>query len=66
MAVQDNLQTPAAPIAKRVAACLKEITGTDVPTGALDITLYRDDIMRGDGGGQPVVRSAESPFDLDG
>ena len=25
---------------------MREITGDDVPTGALDITLYRDDLMR--------------------
>ena len=32
------------PIAKRLARAIKEITGHDVPTGALDITLYRDDL----------------------
>ena len=31
------------PIARRIAKQLHEITGSDVPTGALDITLYRDD-----------------------
>ena len=34
------------PIAARLAAELKTIAGVDVPTGALDITLYRDDLMR--------------------
>ena len=34
------------PIARRIAKQLHEITGSDVPTGALDITLYRDDLMR--------------------
>ena len=34
------------PIAARLAAQLRALTGTDVPTGTLDITLYRDDLMR--------------------
>ena len=38
------------PLAKRIAAALKSISGDDVPVGALDITLYRDDLMRADGG----------------
>ena len=33
------------PLAKRLAHVLNEITGCRVPTGALDITLYRDDLM---------------------
>ena len=43
----------------------REITGHDVPTGALDITLYRDDLMRHAVGPQPVVRSTEIPFSID-
>lgn len=61
-----GIRTRGVPIAKRIAKCLKEITGADVPTGMLDITLYRDDLMRHDVGPQPVVRSTEIPFDLDG
>jgi pyrimidine operon attenuation protein / uracil phosphoribosyltransferase len=37
----------------------------DVPTGALDITLYRDDLMRHTVGTQPVVRSTEISFSID-
>ena len=33
------------PIAERLAKTIKEISGVEVPTGALDITLYRDDVM---------------------
>ena len=33
------------PLARRLARRLHEITGHEVPTGALDITLYRDDLM---------------------
>jgi pyrimidine operon attenuation protein / uracil phosphoribosyltransferase len=53
------------PLARRIAAELRSITGQDVPTGALDITLYRDDLMRNAVGPQPVVRSTDIPFDID-
>jgi pyrimidine operon attenuation protein/uracil phosphoribosyltransferase len=53
------------PIARRLATQLLEITGSQVPTGALDITLYRDDLMRQAVGPQPLVRSTDIPFDLD-
>ncbi len=53
------------PLAARIAAALKDLTGTDVPTGALDITLYRDDLMRHAVGPQPVIRSTEIPFSID-
>jgi len=32
------------PIAARLAAALHDLTGVSVPTEALDITLYRDDV----------------------
>ena len=53
------------PIAERLAAELSALSGTRVPTGALDITLYRDDLMRHAVGPQPVVRRTEIPFSLD-
>jgi pyrimidine operon attenuation protein/uracil phosphoribosyltransferase len=53
------------PLARRVAAQLQRISGSDVPTGALDITLYRDDLMRQMVGPQPLVRSTDIPFDID-
>jgi pyrimidine operon attenuation protein/uracil phosphoribosyltransferase len=40
-------------------------TRIDIPTGALDITLYRDDLMRHAVGAQPVVRSTDIPFSID-
>jgi pyrimidine operon attenuation protein/uracil phosphoribosyltransferase len=54
------------PIAGRLAADLRQIAGVDVPTGALDITLYRDDLMRTSVAPQPVVRRTEIPFSIDG
>ena len=54
------------PIATRIAAQLREISGVEVPTGALYITLYRYDLMRHQVGPQPVVRRTEIPFSIDG
>jgi pyrimidine operon attenuation protein/uracil phosphoribosyltransferase len=53
------------PLARRLADALKKISGEDVPTGALDITLYRDDLMRQQVGPQPLVRKTEIPFSID-
>ena len=53
------------PIAARIAAELKRQTGVDVPVGALDITLYRDDLMSHAVGPQPVIRRTEIPFSID-
>lgn len=53
------------PIARRLARALTEITGDEVPTGALDITLYRDDLMGHAAGTQPIVRKTEIPFSID-
>ena len=33
-------------LAERMAATLSSISGVDVPVGALDVTMYRDDIRR--------------------
>ncbi|MEQ1898091.1 MAG: bifunctional pyr operon transcriptional regulator/uracil phosphoribosyltransferase PyrR [Vicinamibacterales bacterium] len=52
-------------LARRIAQALKDITGQDVPTGSLDITLYRDDLMRLTVGPQPLVRLTEIPFSID-
>jgi pyrimidine operon attenuation protein/uracil phosphoribosyltransferase len=60
-----GVRTRGVPIARRVARALREITGGDVPTGALDITLYRDDLMRHAVGPQPVVRRTEIQFSID-
>jgi pyrimidine operon attenuation protein/uracil phosphoribosyltransferase len=60
-----GIRTRGVPIARRIARALKEISGDDVPTGALDITLYRDDLMRHAVGPQPLVRRTEIPFSID-
>ncbi|MDO8661699.1 MAG: bifunctional pyr operon transcriptional regulator/uracil phosphoribosyltransferase PyrR [Candidatus Omnitrophota bacterium] len=49
-------------LAQRLASCIKNIEGTEVVTGALDITLYRDDLALASG--VPVVRKTEIDFDI--
>jgi pyrimidine operon attenuation protein / uracil phosphoribosyltransferase len=60
-----GIRTRGVPIARRIAQSLREITREEVPTGALDITLYRDDLMRHAVGPQPLVRRTEIPFSID-
>jgi pyrimidine operon attenuation protein/uracil phosphoribosyltransferase len=60
-----GIRTRGVPLAARLRANLKEITGDDVPVGALDITLYRDDLMRHAVAPQPLVRRTEIPFSID-
>jgi pyrimidine operon attenuation protein/uracil phosphoribosyltransferase len=52
-------------LAKRLARVLEQITKHALRTGALDITLYRDDVMRHTVGPQPLVRRTEIPFSID-
>lgn len=60
-----GIRTRGVPLAKRLAASVREITGVDVPVGSLDITLYRDDLMRHAVGPQPVVRLTDIKFSID-
>jgi pyrimidine operon attenuation protein/uracil phosphoribosyltransferase len=60
-----GIRSRGVPLAARIARELKQLSGTDVPTGALDITLYRDDLMRSAVGPQPVIRRTEIPFSID-
>ncbi len=59
-----GVRTRGVPIAARIAAKLAAILGEPVPVGALDITLYRDDL--GDGNRWPVLLGTEIPFGVDG
>src|SRR6266850_341418 len=60
-----GIRTRGVHIARRLARTLREITHHDIPTGVLDITLYRDDLMRHAVGPQPVIRRTEIPFSID-
>ena len=60
-----GIRTRGVPIARRLGRTLDQITKEAVDTGALDITLYRDDLMRHPVGPQPLVRRTEIPFSID-
>jgi len=59
-----GLRTRGVTLAARLADRIAAIDGTKVPVGALDITLYRDDLgLKGD---QPQVRGTDIPFPVKG
>jgi pyrimidine operon attenuation protein/uracil phosphoribosyltransferase len=60
-----GIRTRGVPLARRLASGIRGLSACDVPTGALDITLYRDDLMRHAIGAQPLVRSTDIPFSID-
>lgn len=51
-------------IAEKLADKIKDIVGKRPPVGALDITLYRDDLTQVSE--QPIVRATEIAFDIEG
>lgn len=58
-----GIRTRGAPLADRIAAAIADFEGVDLPSGALDVALYRDDVAL------RSPRSLESttvPADLDG
>lgn len=57
-----GVHTRGIPLAARLAAKLEELEGVAIPTGMLDITLYRDDLS--EISHQPVIRETHVPFDL--
>jgi pyrimidine operon attenuation protein / uracil phosphoribosyltransferase len=59
-----GIRTRGVPIARRLAQLLAQLGGADVPVGAVDIALHRDDIGRA--ARWPVLRGTEIPFDVDG
>ena len=60
--------TRGAPLARRIAENVRHFEGLEIPVGALDITLHRDDrealgALRGE---YPEVRGSHIPFDVTG
>lgn len=51
-------------LAERLRALIGELEGTAPPLGAVDISLYRDDVFRGLP--RPVIGPTELPFELSG
>ncbi|OGK87891.1 MAG: bifunctional pyr operon transcriptional regulator/uracil phosphoribosyltransferase [Candidatus Rokubacteria bacterium GWC2_70_16] len=59
-----GIKTRGVTLAERIAEKIAAIEGARPPVGALDITLYRDDLrLKAE---QPVVRGTEIPFPLKG
>ncbi len=59
-----GIRTRGLSLAERLVVMLREILQKDIPLGALDITLYRDDLS--ELAGSPIVRPTEIPFSLKG
>lgn len=58
-----GIRTRGAPLAERIAAAIASFEGETVPSGALDVTLYRDDVaLRG----PRNLEATTVPGDLDG
>src|SRR5439155_22351395 len=51
-------------IADRIAQAIAAIEKVELPRGIVDITLYRDDLSRGDQ--MPQIRGTEIPFAIEG
>jgi pyrimidine operon attenuation protein / uracil phosphoribosyltransferase len=59
-----GVRTRGVPLAQRLAQELTLLANDEVVVGAVDITLYRDDLGRGRR--WPVLRGTEIPFPVDG
>jgi pyrimidine operon attenuation protein/uracil phosphoribosyltransferase len=59
-----GIRTRGVPLAHRLAREFARLLDVEVAVGAVDITLYRDDL--GQAQRWPVLRGTEIPFNLDG
>lgn len=59
-----GVRTRGVPLAQRLAALIREAAGQAPPVGALDITLYRDDLTTI--APNPVIQGTEIPCSIDG
>ena len=59
-----GMHTRGVPLAKRLAANMEELEGLKLPVGALDISLYRDDLASLNP--QPTVQRTDIPVNIDG
>jgi pyrimidine operon attenuation protein / uracil phosphoribosyltransferase len=58
-----GIRTRGAPLADRLASAIAAFEGVDLPSGALDVTLYRDDVsLRG----PRNLEATTVPADIDG
>jgi pyrimidine operon attenuation protein / uracil phosphoribosyltransferase len=65
-----GIHTRGVTLADRLHELIQQFTGTVVPTGALDVTFYRDDVTvhtdRRPGPGHPAERMTRLDFPIDG
>ena len=59
-----GMRTRGVPLARRLAANIEDFEKLRIPVGALDISLYRDDLSSLDL--KPVVQRTDIPTDVDG
>ncbi|MFC1915693.1 bifunctional pyr operon transcriptional regulator/uracil phosphoribosyltransferase PyrR [Chloroflexota bacterium] len=59
-----GMRTRGVPLAKRLAANIENFEKSRIPVGALDFSLYRDDISYPDL--QPIVQRTDIPANIDG
>ncbi len=59
-----GMRTRGVPLAYRLAQAIRQFEGAEVPVGALDIGLYRDDLPYL--GTRPALRPSDIPTDIDG
>ena len=61
-----GIHTRGAFLAHRLHAALAELTGAELPIGAIDISFYRDDVGSQSPAAQPVVHASQIDFELAG
>ncbi len=59
-----GMHTRGVPLAKRLVANIEAFDGVEIPVGALDISLYRDDLSSLNL--QPIVKRTDIPTSIDG
>ena len=59
-----GIRTRGVPLARRLAENIRRIENTEIPTGEVDITLYRDDLTTI--AAAPVVSGTNVPFSVAG
>ena len=59
-----GIRTRGVPLARRLARSMKKAAGVEPPVGALDITLYRDDLTTI--APHPVLKGTDIPCSIDG
>ncbi len=59
-----GVRTRGVPLAQRIAVAIEEFGQEDIPVGALDISLYRDDLSSL--GAKTVLQPSDIPTDIEG